>query len=118
MNGNIPYYGASGVIDYVNDYIFDEKLLCLGEDGENLRSRVKPLAFTIQGKSWVNNHAHVLRPNNLTIHEYLECYLNQISVIQHLDFSAQPKLNQTEMKKIKFIKKIFYCSWVSWKFTS
>lgn len=102
--GKIPYYGASGVIDYINDYIFDEKLLCLAEDGENLRSRVLPVSFTIEGKSWVNNHVHVLRPNiKLTEHEYLENYLNLISYIPHLDFTAQPKLNQKEMKKIKFI---------------
>jgi len=103
MKGPIPYYGASGVIDYINDYIFDERLLCLAEDGENLRSRVLPVAFTIQGKTWVNNHAHVLKPNKIVELEYLEYYLNQINYLQHLDFTAQPKLNQTELKKIKIL---------------
>jgi type I restriction enzyme S subunit len=61
--GNIPYYGASGVVDYVKDYIFEEDLLLVSEDGANLLARKTPIAFSISGKSWVNNHAHVLKFN-------------------------------------------------------
>jgi type I restriction enzyme S subunit len=60
MRASIPYYGASGIVDYVNDYLFDEDLILLGEDGENILSRNCRLAFRISGKAWVNNHAHVL----------------------------------------------------------
>lgn len=60
MQGQYPYYGASGIIDYVNNYLFDEDLILLGEDGENILSRNLPLAFKVSGKIWVNNHAHVL----------------------------------------------------------
>ena len=62
MRGDIPYYGASGIVDYVNDFLFDEHLILLGEDGENILSRNCRLAFIVSGKVWVNNHAHVLKP--------------------------------------------------------
>lgn len=62
MQGDYPYYGASGIIDYVDNYIFDEKLILIGEDGANLLSKSTPLAFVADGKYWVNNHAHILRP--------------------------------------------------------
>jgi type I restriction enzyme S subunit len=61
MQGVYPYYGASGIIDYVNDWIFDETVILLGEDGANILSRSTPLAFVVSGKVWINNHAHVLR---------------------------------------------------------
>jgi len=102
--GKIPYYGASGIIDYIDDFIFNEKLLCLSEDGENLRSRVLPIAFTIQGKTWVNNHAHVLKPKKeIILHDYLESFLNSIKLDKFLGFTAQPKLNQKDMKQIPII---------------
>jgi type I restriction enzyme S subunit len=102
--GDIPYYGASGIIDYIDDFIFDEELLCLAEDGENLRSKALPLAFIIQGKTWVNNHAHVLRPRHEFANiQYLEYFLNYKSYDNYLSFTAQPKLNQESMKKIKII---------------
>ena len=59
-----PYYGASGVIDYIDDYIFDEDLILLSEDGANILDRNYRVAFIVTGKTWVNNHAHVLRPVN------------------------------------------------------
>ncbi|MBW2654779.1 MAG: restriction endonuclease subunit S, partial [Deltaproteobacteria bacterium] len=62
--GLIPYYGASGIVDYVADYLFNEDLLCISEDGANLLARTYPIAFSISGKNWVNNHAHVLRFKN------------------------------------------------------
>jgi type I restriction enzyme, S subunit len=97
-----PYYGASGVIDHVENYIFDEKLLCLGEDGENLVSRTLPIAFTINGKTWVNNHAHVLRPTKID-HKFLEYYLNYISLSRFITGTAQPKLNQKVMNSIPIL---------------
>lgn len=62
--GAYPYYGASGIIDYIDDYIFDEPQLLLGEDGANIINRSTPLCFIATGKYWVNNHAHVMRPKN------------------------------------------------------
>ncbi|MGD6891354.1 restriction endonuclease subunit S [Bacillus mobilis] len=99
--GDIPYYGATGVIDWVNDYIFDESLVLVGEDGENIRSRVLPMAFKIEGKSWVNNHAHVLRPKDTIDIDYLELYLEFIDYEKYITGSAQPKLNQQVLRKIK-----------------
>jgi type I restriction enzyme, S subunit len=95
IQGDIPYYGASGVVDYLNDFIFDEQLLLISEDGENLHSRKKPIAYTISGKSWVNNHAHVLRiKNNVTI-EYLQSYFNQKDLQSFFTGATRPKLNKT-----------------------
>lgn len=101
--GGIPYYGATGVIDWVNDYIFDEELILVGEDGENLKSRVLPMAFKISGKTWVNNHAHVIKPSNNIDINYLTYYLESISYEDYITGSAQPKLNQAQLKKIPVV---------------
>ncbi len=98
--GNIPYYGASGVVDYVADYIFDEDLLCISEDGANLLARTYPIAFSISGKTWVNNHAHILRFNNPITQTFVELYLNSIKLDDYISGMAQPKLNQTQLNKI------------------
>ena len=98
--GEIPYYGASGVVDYVSDYIFDEKLLCVSEDGANLLARTYPIAFTISGKTWVNNHAHVLRFNSFVTQKFTEAYLNSIRLDDYISGMAQPKLNQAMLNKI------------------
>lgn len=104
ISGSYPYYGASGIIDYVNNYIFDDDLILLGEDGENILSRNTPLAFRVSGKIWVNNHAHVLKPKlNFNI-DFLT------NLLESLDYSllntgtAQPKLNKQTCLKIKIIK--------------
>ncbi|MDD2769081.1 MAG: restriction endonuclease subunit S, partial [Methylococcus sp.] len=94
MQGDIPYYGASGIVDYVNDYIFDEDLILLGEDGENILSRNSRLAFRISGKTWVNNHAHVLKANPGVDIGYLVDYLESLSYEQYNSGTAQPKLNK------------------------
>ncbi len=94
------YYGASGVIDKVEDYLFDGKLLLIGEDGANLLSRSTPIAFLAEGKYWVNNHAHVL---DCYVHDYLDFvmfYINSISLVPYVTGAAQPKLNQENMNKI------------------
>jgi type I restriction enzyme S subunit len=98
--GNIPYYGASGIVDYVSDYLFDEDLLCVSEDGANLVARSTPIAFAISGKTWVNNHAHVLKPKSLVIQKIIETYLNFISLQDFITGMAQPKLNKAKLESI------------------
>ena len=100
-SGIIPYYGASGIVDHVEDYLFDENLLLISEDGANLKDRNYPIAFSVSGKCWVNNHAHVLRFKEYDIQKFIEFYFNQISLEPHLTGSAQPKLNQDALNKIK-----------------
>ena len=91
MQGQYPYYGASGIIDYINDFIFDETLILLGEDGENIVSRNLPLVFKISGKCWVNNHAHVLKANKPHHLDFLVQYLESLSYIKYNSGGAQPK---------------------------
>ncbi len=98
--GDVPYYGASGVVDYVEDYLFDEDLLLVSEDGANLLTRTYPIAFSIRGKSWVNNHAHVLRFEEMYTQEFVRLYLNSISLEPYVNGMAQPKLNQTALHRI------------------
>lgn len=100
IKGEYPYYGASGIIDYINDYIFDEDLLLLGEDGANILSRSTKLVFKATGKYWVNNHAHVLKPKENYNIDFLESYLENINYEPYNTGTAQPKLNQEVCKKI------------------
>jgi len=99
--GDIPYYGASGIVDYVRDFIFDEELLLVSEDGANLKDRNFPIAFSISGKSWVNNHAHVLKFRSYENQKFIEFYLNNISLEPYITGSAQPKVNQRALNSIK-----------------
>jgi type I restriction enzyme S subunit len=99
-SGDIPYYGASGIVDYVADYLFDEDLLCVSEDGANLLARTYPIAFSISGKTWVNNHAHVLKFPNIITQKFVEVYINSIRVDDYVSGMAQPKLNQAMLNKI------------------
>jgi len=98
--GEFPYYGASGIVDYVADFLFNEDLLLISEDGANLLARTYPIAFSISGKSWVNNHAHVLRFPNLNTQEYVRLYLNSIDLEPFVSGMAQPKLNQAQLNRI------------------
>jgi type I restriction enzyme S subunit len=98
--GDIPYYGASGIVDYVKDYIFDGDLLLVSEDGANLLARSTPIAFSIGGKSWVNNHAHVLKFETYAERRYVEFYLNSIDLTPYISGAAQPKLNQKNLNGI------------------
>ena len=94
------YYGASGVIDKVDKYLFDKDLLLIGEDGANLINRSTPIAFIAKGKYWVNNHAHVLDVCgglNLT---YIALFINAISLVNYVTGTAQPKMNQEKMNSI------------------
>ena len=94
------YYGASGVIDKVDKYLFDKPLLLIGEDGANLISRSTPIAFMARGKYWVNNHAHVLDGISETLLEYVSLYINAISLAPYVTGTAQPKMNQKMMGSI------------------
>ena len=98
--GEVPYYGASGVVDHVANHIFDDDLLLISEDGANLLARTYPIAFSISGKSWVNNHAHVLKFENLDSQEFVRLYMNSISLEPFVSGMAQPKLNQTQLNRI------------------
>lgn len=98
--GSVPYYGASGVVDYVKDYLFDEELLCVSEDGANLVARTYPIAFPITGKTWVNNHAHVLRLKDSATQKIVEDYLNSIDLQDFITGMAQPKLNRAMLDTI------------------
>ena len=98
--GDVPYYGASGIVDYVEGFIFDEDLLCVSEDGANLVARSYPIAFPISGKTWVNNHAHVLRFANPCTQKFVEVYLNSIKLDDFITGMAQPKLNKAMLDKI------------------
>lgn len=99
-SGSIPYYGASGIVDYVADHIFDDDLLLVSEDGANLLARTYPIAFSISGKTWVNNHAHVLRFEKMESQTFVELYLNSIKLDDYVSGMAQPKLNQAMLNKI------------------
>ena len=94
MRGSTPYYGASGIVDYISQYLFDEDLILLGEDGENILSRNCRLAFRISGKAWVNNHAHVLKPNSDVSIGFLTDYLESLNYERFNSGTAQPKLNK------------------------
>lgn len=100
IEGEIPYYGASGIVDYVNDFIFDEDLLLVSEDGANLLARTYPIAFSVSGKTWVNNHAHALKFDEPLTQKFIEYYLNSISLKDFVSGMAQPKLNQRALNSI------------------
>ena len=94
------YYGASGKIDKIDKYIFSERLLLIGEDGANLVTRGKPIAFFAEGQYWVNNHAHCIDATDKFILEYLCFYINAISLGKYVTGSAQPKMTQDNMNSI------------------
>ena len=98
--GDYPYYGASGIVDYVDSYIFDGDYLLVSEDGANLLARSTPIAFSITGKNWVNNHAHVLRFEEYATRRYVEFYLNAMDLSPYVTGGAQPKLNQKNLNRI------------------
>ena len=95
--GIYPYYGASGIVDYVDSYIFDEDILLISEDGANLVARVTPIAFSVSGKVWVNNHAHVVRFEHKCTQIYIEYYFIFIDISDCITGTAQPKLNQAKL---------------------
>lgn len=98
--GGYDYYGASGVIDRIDGYLFDKPLLLIGEDGANLINRSSPIAFIARGQYWVNNHAHVLDGLNEDLLKYVCLHINAISLLPYITGTAQPKMNQAKMNTI------------------
>ena len=101
-DGVYPYYGASGIVDWINDYIFDEDILLVSEDGANLLMRSTPIAFSVSGKSWVNNHAHVVRFHDFATQKFIEVYFSLIDISEYITGTAQPKLNQAKLNTMLF----------------
>ena len=99
--GIYPYYGAQEIIDSIDDYIFDGKYILLAEDGENLKSRKKDLVKIVEGKFWLNNHAHIFKTKENVDLEYLYYYLLKMDLSEYITGSTQPKLNQDNMNKIQ-----------------
>ena len=98
--GPYPYYGATGVIDCVDDYLLDGEYLLVAEDGENLRTRKMPIAFLTRGKFWVNNHAHVIRANDESNTRFLMYAIESSSVTGYLTGSTMPKLTQANLHRL------------------
>ena len=99
--GEYPYYGANGIQDHVSDYIFDDELVLLAEDGGNFGSKERPIAYRVSGKCWVNNHAHVLKPKVGLDVDYL-CYsLMFYDVDGMVNGATRQKLTQAAMRKMK-----------------
>jgi len=101
--GPYPYYGASGVVDHVDGYLFDGEYLLIAEDGENLRTRQTPIAFLAKGKFWVNNHAHIVRGNGRATTRFLNYALANTDVSGYLTGSTMPKLTQGNMNRIPIL---------------
>ena len=98
--GAYPYYGASGIVDYVAEYIFEGDTLLISEDGANLLARSTPIAFPASGRYWVNNHAHILKFENMVTQQFVELYLESIPLDEYITGAAQPKLNQKALNSI------------------
>lgn len=100
--GIYPYYGATSIIDYVDDYIFDDIYLLMGEDGTVKTNDGYPVLQYIWGKNWINNHAHVLKGKNIST-ELLMFALRKINIENIITGAVQPKINQENMNKIEFV---------------
>ena len=98
--GPYPYYGASGIVDYVDSYIFEGLHVLVAEDGENLRSRKLPIAYLADGRFWVNNHAHVLRANDENDTRFLSYMIESLDLSGFITGSTQPKLSQAALLSI------------------
>lgn len=101
ISGKYPYYGATGILDYVRDYIFNEKLILIGEDGAKWESG-ENTAFIAEGKYWVNNHAHVIRPHrNIVLDNWIIYFFFFTDLTKFTTGLTVPKLNQTNLKQIQ-----------------
>lgn len=98
--GKYRYYGATGVIDHIDDFIFDGRYLLIGEDGANLVTKSRELAFIAEGKFWVNNHAHIVQAKDGYLLDYIYHYFNSLNLSEYVTGSAQPKLSQSNLNKI------------------
>jgi len=101
MQGNVPYYGANGIQGYIDKFIFDEDLILLAEDGGNFEEyNTRPIAYKIDGKSWVNNHAHILRAKENFNQDYIFYALVHKDITKYLNSGTMSKLNKSELEKI------------------
>jgi type I restriction enzyme S subunit len=98
--GPYPYYGAQGIVDHVEDYLFDGEFVLVAEDGENLRSRKEDVALLANGKFWVNNHAHILRGSSVAMTRFLLYAINQADISGYVTGSTIPKLSQGSLNRI------------------
>ena len=98
--GKYCYYGAQGVIDHIDDFIFDGTYLLIAEDGENLKSKKQNIAQIAEGQFWVNNHAHIVQGNEFCDTRYLCYLLNSMDLSGYVTGSAQPKLSQTNLNAV------------------
>jgi len=104
IQGPYPYYGASGQVDSINDYKFDGRFLLIAEDGENLISQKKPIAYIVEGKFWVNNHAHVVQTTTEVDLDYLCYFLNGLNIMNYAKKQAtRPKLKKSDLDYIPII---------------
>jgi type I restriction enzyme S subunit len=100
MKGEYPYYGAAGIVGYVNKFIFDDDLVLIGEDGENILSRNLPVAFRVSGKCWVNNHAHVLKTKEHVDPNYFAMACAELDLAAHNSGTAQPKITKATCRRL------------------
>ena len=100
MQGNYPYWGANSIVDYVDDWLFDEELVLIGEDGAPFFDIDRAVAFRVTGKIWVNNHAHVLRPKEQIVASFLAEVLNCVDYRAFIDGTTRDKLTQGDMNAI------------------
>ena len=107
ISGPYPYYGASGIVDYVDGYLFDEELILLSEDGANITDRNYPVCFIASGKYWVNNHAHVLRTKKENENNFICNSLERKDYTQYNTGMAMPKLNKETCRKIPVLCPVF-----------
>lgn len=101
--GEYPYYGATGIIDYINNYLFDDELILLSEDGANLLDRTYPICYLVKGKIWVNNHAHVLKPSSEINLSFLKDSLERLDYSTFNTGMAMPKLNRKACENIPLL---------------
>lgn len=98
--GIYPYYGASGIVDYIDNYLFEGEYVLISEDGENLRSRNTPIAFKADGKFWVNNHAHIVKGKKELLNDFIVYYFSNLNINAFVTGAVQPKLNKENLLNI------------------
>ena len=101
--GSYPYYGAAGIMDYVDDFLFDGVYVLTGEDGSVIDTDSHPLVQYIWGQFWVNNHAHVLKGRNGISEEHLYLLLKQVNILAFVTGAVQPKLSQRNLKSVPIV---------------
>ncbi|MCZ6803386.1 MAG: restriction endonuclease subunit S [Proteobacteria bacterium] len=101
--GGFPYYGASGIVDYIDSYIFDGDFVLISEDGENLRSRNTPIAFRASGKFWVNNHAHIIKGKKSFYNDLIIYFFKNLDLNEYITGAVQPKLSKSSLLSISLL---------------